>query len=261
MARMSSASRLGENGPPTLVTTRPRITASWTRRFPWMERSLTMICRPGSGGVCAAAGGAGRGGGAKKMERKILPRRVRRASGPSYPGPAFGGSVLGQRERRLCDLRFPEDEIISLHVELEARPIRDLAADDGLGERVLHVLLDGTPELPGAVSRVVPLLHEEIEGRRGGLHRDALVGQLGVHPLHHEADDVGDVLAGEAVEHDGVVDAVDELRPERALELLHDPALHLLVGGIVALGDEAGRYALADEARPEVRRHDQDGVL
>src|SRR4029450_4856003 len=35
----------------------------------------------------------------------------------------------------------------------------------------------------------------------------------------------------------------------------------MTLGRIVALGDEAGRYALADEARPEVRRHDQDGVL
>src|SRR6185436_4008503 len=184
MARMSSASRFGEKGAPTLVPTRPTMTASWIRRFPWTERSLTMIWRPASGGVWAAAGETGSHRRAKKMERNILPNGVMRASGLSYPDPACGGSVLGQRERRLRHLRFPEDEIIPFHVQLEARPVRDLTPDDGLRERILHMLLDSTPKLPGAVGRVVPLLHQEIEGGRGRLHRDALVRQLRVHALH-----------------------------------------------------------------------------
>ncbi len=63
------------------------------------------------------------------------------------------------------------------------------------------------------------------------------------------------------MEHDDVVDPVDELRPEGPLQLVEDLLLHPLVGRLVTLREEAGSRPLPDEAGPEVRRHDQDGVL
>jgi hypothetical protein len=63
------------------------------------------------------------------------------------------------------------------------------------------------------------------------------------------------------MEHDDVVDPVDELRPEGPLQLVHDLFLHALMRRLLSLREEAGRRPLADEARAEVRGHDEDGVL
>src|SRR4029453_13146307 len=198
MARMSSASRVGETWPPILVPARPRMTASWIRRLPWTTTSFTTMGRWPDSGWAWARAVVGVSRKAKKMERRTLPTGVMRASGPSCPDPACCGSVLGQRQGRLGDLRFSEDEIIPLHIELESRPIRDLAADDGFGERILYVLLDRAPQLAGAVGGIVALLDQEVQCHRRGLDADPLVAELGVDPVEHEPDDPRDVLAGEA---------------------------------------------------------------
>ena len=54
------------------------------------------------------------------------------------------------------------------------------------------------------------------------------------------------------MEHDDVIDAVDELGPEVLLHDLHHRALHALV---VALAGQ-----LLDHLRAEVRGHDDDGI-
>ena len=77
--RMSSARRVGTKGVPTLAVTRPRITASWTRRFPWTAMSLMMIWRAGDccvsgGGVWAEPTPALARSRANKTERRVPPR-------------------------------------------------------------------------------------------------------------------------------------------------------------------------------------------
>ena len=61
------------------------------------------------------------------------------------------------------------------------------------------------------------------------------------------------------MEHDGLVDAVEELGPEVVLQRLVDLLLHALVahGGVVAGEADVG---LAEILGAEVRRHDQHGV-
>src|SRR4030095_14581209 len=158
---MSSARRVGENWLPILVPTRPRITASWTRRVPCTTISRTMMarCPPGPGSGCWGCCGwaeamVGTRRRTKKMERRALPRWVMCVSGPPCRDSAFGGSVVGAGQPRLRDLRFPKDEIIPLHVELEPRPVRDLATDDRLGERILYLLLNRAPAPAGAGRRI-----------------------------------------------------------------------------------------------------------
>jgi hypothetical protein len=58
------------------------------------------------------------------------------------------------------------------------------------------------------------------------------------------------------VEHDDVVDAVEELGPEDLLELAHDAALHVVVGHPVLLvaEREAERRVARDLRRTDVRR-------
>ena len=62
------------------------------------------------------------------------------------------------------------------------------------------------------------------------------------------------------MEDDDLVDPVEELGPEVRLERLVDLGLHALVGhGLRRLGEAHAR--LAQVGGPEVRRHDQHGVL
>ena len=89
MARMSSARRVGENGVPALVLTRPRMTASWTRRFPWTARSLTrdLAAGLGGGGAAPPAGAAGRAGGQKKWRERLSPG-AHESERPVVPRPS-----------------------------------------------------------------------------------------------------------------------------------------------------------------------------
>src|SRR5215468_634121 len=265
IARMSSASRDGTKGPPTLAETRPRMTASWTRRLPDTASSLTTISLVGEGraGVWAWATPSRPTPSkasvrAKKMERAYLPRGVMSRGRNRPRGVAL---ALRQHETRLGDLDLAEGEVSVLHVDLDARAFTELPPHDGFRHRILHVLLDRATELAGSVRGVVPLLDEEIEGGRRRLQLDALVPELLVDARHHELHDGRDVLPRERVKHDDVVDAVDELGPERPLHLVHDLFLHALVRRLFPLGEEAGGRPLADEARAEVRGHDEDGVL
>ena len=73
-----------------------------------------------------------------------------------------------------------------------------------------------------------PSLDEQLDGFGG----DVEVDLLGTQPLldlsQQDADDVAHVVARERVEHDHVVDAIQELRVEGALQLVLDRALDLL---------------------------------
>ena len=78
----------------------------------------------------------------------------------------------------------------------------------------------------------------------------------------HEVDDLDDLVLRELVEHDDVVDAVEELRSEVLLELLLHLGLHALVGRVtLVLRGEAQGLTLGHVAATEVGRHDDDGVL
>ena len=68
--------------------------------------------------------------------------------------------MLRKLERRLGGLGLAEHEVPALDVHLDPGGLGDLPADDGLGQRILDVLLDGAPELAGAVGRVVALLDQ-----------------------------------------------------------------------------------------------------
>src|SRR5262245_22013115 len=270
MLRMSSASRPGTKGAPTLVATRARISASCTRRFPCTPTSFTTMggpgvaapgVAPGSGdGVVWASAGEARAGISRDNKRSATTAALTAQPGGMAPARR-GDSVLGQRQPRFRDRGLPEDEGASLGIHLEPGSLGHLSADDGLRQRILDELLDGPAQRTGAVGRIEPLLHEELQGGRGWLELDALVGQLCVDAADHEPDDAGDVVLAQAVEDDDVVDAVDELGPEGALQLVQHPLLHLLVAGRLRLGQESRGDALADEARAQVGGHDQDAVL
>ena len=88
-------------------------------------------------------------------------------------------------------------------------------------------------------------------GLLGGLDLETLVGDQPVEDGELDVDDPLDVLLGETVEDQYIVDAVEELRPEVLLEFRLDQGFH-------ALGLR-GRHVL-DHPRGDVGGHDDHGV-
>src|SRR5579885_1607778 len=148
---------------------------------------------------------------------------------------------------------------VVLHVDDHDLAGAELLVEQALGHRVLDEALDGTPQRPGAQRRVVALVGEVVLGGRRDLDADALALELHGGALDHQVDDLGDLVLAELVEHDRLVDAVQELRPEVLLEGVVDLLLHLLVGdGLVGLAEAHRR--LAEVGGAQVRGHDQHGV-
>src|SRR6185312_17191870 len=119
-------------------------------------------------------------------------------------------------------------------------------------ERILDLLLDGPLQRPRAVDRVEPGFAEEVAC--GVIERQVHVPLLQALAQVDELDvhDGADLAGAERMEHDDVIDAVDELRPEALLHDLHHGALHarvVLLPGV-----------LLDHLRAEVRSHDDDRV-
>ena len=92
-------------------------------------------------------------------------------------------------------------------------------------ERVLDHALDRTAQRPGAERRVVALRRRAaVLAVVGELEAEALALELVLHPLDEQVDDLGDLVPGQLVEDDDLVDAVQELGPEVPLELLGAPS-------------------------------------
>ena len=96
-------------------------------------------------------------------------------------------------------------------------PGRELAEEDLLAERVLDLTLHRAPKRPCA-KYLVDLLGQQLLRCRSQLDRHVLIFQTLLKTANHEVDDVDDFVLA-AVEHDGVIDAVQELRTEVLLEL------------------------------------------
>src|SRR4051812_38072442 len=138
----------------------------------------------------------------------------------------------------------------------------ELRAQDEVRERVLDVALDRAAQGTGAHGRVPALLDEQLLGRLGELQLQLALRQRRADAAQEELDDRLDLLLLQLVEHDHVVDAVEELGPEDLLQLSHDPVLHVVVrdAGLVVRDGEPERRVASDLLRADVRRHDHDRV-
>ena len=96
-------------------------------------------------------------------------------------------------------------------------PGRNSPDDQGAGQRVLDESLDGPLERPRPVGGVGALAHDErLRGRRQ-LEDDVLLGQAPGQVGEQQVDDRAEVRLGQGVEHDDLVDAVEELRAGTAM--------------------------------------------
>ena len=148
----------------------------------------------------------------------------------------------------------------------EYQAVAELIDDDGffamylVGENltrqvVEHELLDGSLDGTGTEVGIVALLGEIVDGLWRALEADALrfkhVGDL----LHLQADNVGNLLLGELLEGDDLVDTVQELGTHGQSQLFaggirgHDDDGVLEVGGTALV---VGQTAIVENLQQDV---------
>src|ERR671911_400720 len=108
--------------------------------------------------------------------------------------------------------------------------VPDLAAQDHLAHGVFDHALQHTLQGARPEGGVVAFLGELVECLIGELDRNVALDELLAEALYLDLDDVAHILALELVEHDDLVDPVEELGTEDLAQLARDAALHLLVG-------------------------------
>src|SRR3954463_12229633 len=197
--------------------------------------------------------------------RRVHRRLVERAAVVLALLPLAVATAHADRRGRLRLSGGKEDvAVVALLRDLDHhRPARhELALEHEVGQRVLDVALDGPAQRTGAHGRVPALLDEEVLGALRELELQVALRERRADAPQEEVDDPLDLVLGELVEDDDVVDAVEELGPEDLLKLAHDPRLHVVVRdpGLVVGDREAERRVPRDLARPDVRGHDHDRV-
>src|SRR4051794_26845559 len=225
---------------------------------------VPIALRPGSLTRGAGSGVAVAGGGVLALAGTVLAAAALVGADPD---------LLGLRPGRRFLLRFlrrddrQAERLVLLVAGLVAgdhhrRPRRHLAlAQDFVGERILDVALDRAAQRAGAHRRVPALLDQQVLGLVGQLELQFVLGHLDADAADHQVDDLLDLVLGELVEDDHLVDPVEELGAEDFFEIAHDPVLHVAVGHAGLVGDgEPDRGVLRDLAGADVRGHDHDRV-
>src|SRR5687768_11276022 len=110
----------------------------------------------------------------------------------------------------------PEVELgaVGRHVDLDLVATTELAGQDLLRQRVLDEALDCALQWSCAEALVVALLREEVARRRGELERELLLRETLLNVPQQNSDDLADVLLRQRVEHDHVIETVEELGVE-----------------------------------------------
>ena len=155
---------------------------------------------------------------------------------PDPTDPAASGSapradrlLAGRVERFLSrEADLAEFRVSPNHVALP-----ELALEQAQRERVLEQPLDRTLERSRTVGRVPACLGDQLACAVRQLEREAALGEPLVQPRELHPDDLAELLTRERLEHDDLVDPVQELGPE---------AIRHVLGGA------------------DVRGHDHDGV-
>ena len=120
-----------------------------------------------------------------------------------------------------------------------------LVEEDPLGQRVLDLALDGPAQRPGTQHRVAALASRQPLRRSSVSSRPMSLLRSWVSIRAIMRSTICRICSSvELVEHDRVVDAVEELRPEVLLELVVDLLLHPLVVGL------ARRWSPGSRATP-----------
>ena len=103
----------------------------------------------------------------------------------------------------------------------------NLACEDLLCQLVHQFPLHQALDRPGAISRIVTALDHPVFELLAELDSDTFLGKLVLKLAHLDMEDVPDVVPGQRIKHDDLVNPVEELRPDSHLQNVHDLALAL----------------------------------
>src|SRR5690625_4283709 len=169
---------------------------------------------------------------------------------------------IRQRGLRVAAEREPATRALALDVHDHDLTAAELAEENLLRERVLDLALDRPAQWPGTEHRIEAVFGGQLLRGLGQLQTHVLVPQSLVQTGDHEVDDPHDLVLRELVEHDGVVDTVEELRTEVLLKLFLHLVLHPHVTQRLVVGRREPEVdPLGDVPGSEVGGHDDDRVL
>ena len=172
---------------------------------------------------------------------------------PRSPGRGSRASPAPRPVRRASALG--EHQLPAGGVDLHRVAVAELAGEDLLRQRVLDLRQDRALERARAIDRVEAHVPQQFKGLFGQLQLQPALGQALLQPAQLDPRDLLDLVLVQRVEHDDVVQAVDEFRAEMRLDHAHHRGLHLRVGLRAAVGRQ-----LLDLLRAQVGGHHDHGV-
>src|SRR2546429_3975853 len=119
------------------------------------------------------------------------------------------------------------------------------------GQRILEQALNGSAQRPCPIGRLVALLQQQLFRRGRQLQGNLPVGKQLLYILQQQAHDALQMLFPERVKGHDLVDAVDELRPERSTQCFRRFSARQLRIFV---------RQFEDRSRPNVAGHHQHGV-
>ena len=154
-----------------------------------------------------------------------------------------------------------EHELLVLHINIDDRATRPFTFQDLLGDRVLKQALDRATQWTGTKGKVGPFLSDQTIRSIGHIDGHVLLDQTIAKIGHHEVHDLDDLVFRERLEHDDLIDTVQELRTEQALDLAHDAGLDLIIVETrCSAGREPERCRGGDLTCAHIRGHDDDRI-
>src|SRR5512143_1162167 len=162
---------------------------------------------------------------------------------------------------KFLELQRPISEGIAIEIYLDYRRFAEASADQRFGKRVLNVFLQGSPQGSCPICSIgASLLNDPSSRFFRHLHLKLPTNKCAVQLRHKQPDDLEQVGVGERLEHDNLVEPVDELRVECLLDRLHHAFFDSsLLGSRRRL--ESHVPALLNEPGAYVRSHNQDRIL
>ena len=115
--------------------------------------------------------------------------------------------ALGSQREPLGAVNLVDDDLL---------PVEDLPSQQHAGQAVADLALDEAAQWPGPVGGVVALVGQPAAGGVGDLQVQAPVRQALGDARQLDLDDLTQLLLGEGLEDDDVVEAIEELRLEEA---------------------------------------------
>ena len=115
-----------------------------------------------------------------------------------------------------------------MDIDLDDAVAMDMTIEDGLGEEVDKFLLHESLDRTGTVCRLIALRAHVVLEVGSEFQCDTILRELLLKITHLHLENLTDIGLGERLKHDHLIDSVEELRTDCALEDIEDLVAALL---------------------------------